>query len=101
MRVRRWCRFKGLTKQVAVVRVEQAVGRVCFRRCPKRGRLFAHYRGFVTVNDGPAFASQLARYLAPFNRWGGGRDGERSLAVTCRSDRPILSLPTQEAVGYR
>jgi hypothetical protein len=28
-----------------------------------RKRLFSHNRGFATVNDGPAFASQLARYL--------------------------------------
>jgi hypothetical protein len=46
-----------------VVRVEQATGRVYYRCCRKRKRLFAHNRGFVTVNDGPAFTSQLARYL--------------------------------------
>jgi hypothetical protein len=45
------------------MRVEQPTGRVYYRRSHKRKRLFAHNRGFVIVNDGPAFASQLARYL--------------------------------------
>ncbi|GJF07401.1 hypothetical protein PSD17_63480 [Pseudonocardia sp. D17] len=60
---RRWYRAKGLTKQVTVQRVEQATGRVTYRRSTVRKRLFAHGRGFVCVNDGAAFASQLARYL--------------------------------------
>jgi hypothetical protein len=62
--LRRWYRAKRLTKQVSVQRVEQATGRIYYRRSRKRKRLFVHNRGFVTVNDGPAFASQLARYLA-------------------------------------
>jgi hypothetical protein len=32
-----------------------------------RKRLFAANRGFVTVNDAPAMASQLARYLTTVN----------------------------------
>ncbi|MDQ3765131.1 MAG: hypothetical protein M3460_27635 [Actinomycetota bacterium] len=35
-----------------------------YRSCRKRKRLFGHNRGFLAVNDGPVFASQLARYLA-------------------------------------
>ncbi|PZS29011.1 MAG: hypothetical protein DLM61_13790 [Pseudonocardiales bacterium] len=46
------------------LRVDQATGRVHYRHSRKRKRLLAHGRGLVTVNDGPAFASQLARYLA-------------------------------------
>jgi RNA polymerase subunit RPABC4/transcription elongation factor Spt4 len=61
---RRWYRAKGLTKQVTVERVEQATGRVTYRRSRVRKRLFAHGRGFLCVNDGAVFASQLARYLA-------------------------------------
>ncbi|MGH3933770.1 MAG: hypothetical protein ACRDS1_02090, partial [Pseudonocardiaceae bacterium] len=61
--LRRWYRAKGLSKQVTVERVNQATGRVRYRRSRKRKRLFGHGRGFVTVNDGPAFATQLARYL--------------------------------------
>jgi hypothetical protein len=61
--LRRWYRAKGLTKSVLVERVEQATGRVRLRRTRKRRRLFAHGRGFACVNDGPAFASQLARHL--------------------------------------
>jgi hypothetical protein len=55
---------RGLTKQVTVMRVEQSTGRVRYRRSRKRKRLMTHNRGFVVVNDGPAVASQLARYLA-------------------------------------
>jgi hypothetical protein len=61
--LRRWYRAKGLTTQVRVQRVEHNTGRVYYRSCHKRKRLFKHNRGFLTVNDGPAFASQLARYL--------------------------------------
>lgn len=61
--LRRWYRSKGLTKQVTVTRVEQSTGRVRYRRSRKRRRLMAHNRGFIVVNDGPAVASQLARYL--------------------------------------
>jgi len=62
--LRRWYRAKGLTKEITVERVEQATGRIYTRRSRVRRRLFAHNRGFAIVNDGPAFASQLARYLA-------------------------------------
>lgn len=61
--LRRWYRAKGLTKQVTVERVEQTTGRISTRHSRVRKRLFAHNRGFAIVNDGPAFASQLARYL--------------------------------------
>jgi hypothetical protein len=62
--LRRWYRSKGLTKQVTVMRVEQSTGRVRYRRSHQRKRLMTHNRGFIVVNDGPLFASQLARYLA-------------------------------------
>jgi hypothetical protein len=62
--LRRWYRAKGLTKKVSVPRVEQATGRVRIRHATVRKRLFLHNRGFAIVSDGPAFASQLARYLA-------------------------------------
>lgn len=62
--MRRWYRSKQLTKKVMRARVEQETGRVRYRRTTVRTRLFAHGRGFATVNDGPAFASQLARHLA-------------------------------------
>jgi hypothetical protein len=63
--LRRWYRAKGLTKTVLVERVEQTTGRIRTRRRRKRRCLFAHGRGFACVNDGPAFTSQLARYLTP------------------------------------
>jgi hypothetical protein len=65
---RRWYRAKCLTKTVTVQRVEQATGRVTHRRSNVRKRLFTHGRGFLCVNDGADFASQLARYLASLSR---------------------------------
>ncbi|MGH3923318.1 MAG: hypothetical protein ACRDTT_10690 [Pseudonocardiaceae bacterium] len=62
--LRRWYRAKGLTKRVTVRRVRRATGGVRYRRSRRRKRLFTHGRGFVIVNDGPAFAAQLARYLS-------------------------------------
>jgi ribosomal protein S17 len=62
--LRRWYHAKGLTKEITVMRVERSTGRIYYRRSRKRKRLLAHNRGFVTVNDGPAFASQLARHLS-------------------------------------
>jgi len=61
--LRRWYRAKRLTKHITVQRVEPATGRIRYRRCRKRKQLLANNRGFVIVNDGPAMASQLARYL--------------------------------------
>ena len=62
--LRRWYRAKYLTKTVPVELVERATGRVYTRRSRKRRRLLAHGRGFARVHDGPAIASQLARYVA-------------------------------------
>jgi hypothetical protein len=61
---RRWYRAKGLTRQITVPRVERATGRITHRTTTVRKTLFPHGRGFICVNDGPAFASQLARYLS-------------------------------------
>jgi hypothetical protein len=54
---------QGPDQAVVSSRIDQATGRVVHRRTTVRKRLFCNNRGFVTVNDGPAFASQLARYL--------------------------------------
>jgi len=62
--LRRWYRAKGLACKITVPRVEQATGRITYRRTTIRRKLFVHGRGFICVNDGPAFASQLARYLS-------------------------------------
>lgn len=62
--LRRWYRAKGLTKRVRRQRVDQHTGRVTTRTTTVRKKLFTANRGFVTVNDGPAMASQLARCLA-------------------------------------
>jgi len=61
--LRRWYRAKGHIKQVRRERVDPATGRITHRTTTVRKRLFAGNRGFVTVNDDPAMASQLARYL--------------------------------------
>jgi hypothetical protein len=76
---RRWYRSKGHTRVVSRPRVQRPTGeplidaqlaavgvggRVRYRRSRSRKELFRNGRGFLCVNDGPAFASQLARYLA-------------------------------------
>ena len=62
--LRRWYRAKRLAKRVRRQRIDQATGRVTYRTTTVRKKLFFANRGFVTVNDGPAMASQLARYLS-------------------------------------
>ncbi|MQA14702.1 MAG: hypothetical protein GEV09_11165 [Pseudonocardiaceae bacterium] len=66
--LRRWYKAKGLTKRVRRPRVDQATGRVTYRTTTTRRQLFADNRGFIVVNDAPAMASQLARYLATVPR---------------------------------
>lgn len=53
----------GLTKRIRRQRGDQATSRVPYRTVIVRKELFAAKRGFVTVNDRPAFAFQPARYL--------------------------------------
>jgi hypothetical protein len=79
--VRRWSRSQGVygdcasrsptgvvprTARVAVRRVDSQTGKVCYRRVRRR-RLLCNQGGlaggYVLVNDGPAFASQLAAAL--------------------------------------
>jgi hypothetical protein len=89
--LRRWYRAKGLTRTILVERVEQATGRVYTRRSRKRKRLFAHNRGFAIVNDGPAFASQLARYLNGLSESGlprGGGPARPGAAAGASVERP-------------
>lgn len=62
--IRRWARAQGTTRQVSRPRVEQATGRVRYRNTRVRVKRLAGGRGFVSVNDGPAFVSALARQLA-------------------------------------
>jgi hypothetical protein len=62
--MRHWYRAKGLSTRVTALRIERATGRIYTRRSTVRKRLFSHNRGFACVNDGPVFASQLARYLS-------------------------------------
>jgi NAD(P)H-flavin reductase len=48
-------------------RVDQHTGRITHRTTTVRKKLFAANRGFVTVNDAPAMASQLARYFYDYS----------------------------------
>lgn len=61
--IRRWARAQGTTRQVTKPRVEQATGRVRYRSTRVRVKRLGGGRGFVSVNDGAQFASQLARHL--------------------------------------
>jgi hypothetical protein len=87
--MRRWYRAKRLTKKITVQRVDQGTGRVYTRHSTVRKKLFVHNRGFAIVNDGPAFAAQLARYLNSLETVGlaGGGDTARLAPVGGASAR--------------
>lgn len=59
---RRWARAQGTTREVRVPRID-AAGTVHTRRVRRRVRRLGSSAGFVVVNDGPAFVSQLLRAL--------------------------------------
>lgn len=61
---RRWARAQGRAQQTWKMRVEQSTGRVRYRRSRSRVKLMTNGgRGWIAVNNGPAFAAGLARYL--------------------------------------
>jgi hypothetical protein len=61
--LRRWARAQGTTRRVVVPRVDTATGRLRLRPVRRRVKRLGNGSGWVSVNDGAAFASQLARYL--------------------------------------
>jgi hypothetical protein len=61
--LRRWARAQGTTRQTTRMRVDQATGRIRYRNSRVRVRRLLSCRGWVSVNNGAAFATQLARYL--------------------------------------
>lgn len=61
--IRRWARAQGTTRQVTKERVDTTTGRIYYRKTRVRVKRLAGGRGFVSVNDGAAFTSQLARWL--------------------------------------
>ncbi|MEV1291925.1 hypothetical protein [Pseudonocardia sp. NPDC049635] len=64
VRVGRIARRWGRAQQTWKMRVEQSTGRVRYRRSRSRVKLMTNGgRGWIAVNDGPAFAAGLARYL--------------------------------------
>lgn len=62
--LRRWARAQGTTRQVSRPRVEQSTGRIRYRKTRVPVKRLSGGAGWVAVNDGAAFASQIARYLA-------------------------------------
>jgi hypothetical protein len=61
--LRRWARAQGTTRRTTRMRVDQTTGRIRYRNSRVRVRRLRSCRGWVSVNDGAAFASQIARYL--------------------------------------
>lgn len=64
--LRRWSRAQGRTRPEVVQRVDVTTGVLRRRRVTRRTYQFGHSRlagGWVVVNAGPSFASQLARAL--------------------------------------
>ena len=61
---RRWARAQGRVQSRWVQRVDQATGRVRYRRSRTRVRLMTNgNRGWIATNCGPAWVSDLARAL--------------------------------------
>ncbi|MCA1696862.1 MAG: hypothetical protein LC749_20240, partial [Actinobacteria bacterium] len=58
-----WARAQGTTQQTTRMRVDQATGRVHYRNSRVRVRRLLGCCGWLNVNDGAAFAAQIARYL--------------------------------------
>lgn len=61
--LRRWARAQGTTRQTTRKRIEQATGRVRFRTSRIRVRRLPGNAGWVSVSNGPRFATELARAL--------------------------------------
>lgn len=61
--IRRWARAQGTTRQVTRERVDTKTGRIYYRKTRVRVKRMGAGRGFVSVNNGAHFASQLARAL--------------------------------------
>lgn len=63
--VRRWAKAQGTTRQVTVTRTDTSTGQTRRRkvRRPVRRMTGGYGRGYVTVNDGPAFLEQLTRAI--------------------------------------
>jgi hypothetical protein len=58
---RRWAAAQGTTRLVTVMRVNQRTGAIKYRQVRRRVNRLRQGGGFVMVNDGPAFASAVAR----------------------------------------
>ena len=61
--LRRWARAQKVTRQTIVRRADIATGMVRFRKVRRRVRRLRSGHGWVSLNDAPAFALDLARYL--------------------------------------
>lgn len=61
--IRRWQRAQGITRQKRVPRFDLATGELKFRNVRRPASVIGS-AGWVAVNDGAAFASQLARYAS-------------------------------------
>jgi len=61
--LRRWSDAQGVTRQERVARVDTATGRLRFRNVRRPVQRMRGNAGFLAVNDGAAFGSQLARAL--------------------------------------
>lgn len=66
---RRWARAQRRAHQTWKPRVEQATGRVRYRRSRSRVRLLTNgNRGWIAVNNGPEVSRSIARYLEILTR---------------------------------
>jgi hypothetical protein len=62
--LRRFSRSKQMFQTRSVQRIDRKTGRIYYRKSRFRVARLANGRGWLSVNDGPAFASQMSRYLS-------------------------------------
>lgn len=61
--MRRWARSQGITREVNVQRASFKTGVVRHRKVRRRVGRLARGHGWISLNDGPGFALEVARFL--------------------------------------
>jgi hypothetical protein len=62
--MRRWAHSQGITREVSVRRADTSTGVVRHRKVRRKVKRLPRGHGWISLNDGPGFAVEVARYLA-------------------------------------
>ena len=61
--MRRWAHSQGITREVKVRRADLETGVIRHRKIRRKVKRLPRGLGWISLNDGPAFAADVARYL--------------------------------------